>query len=67
MQRNSDLFYKKSPYCYFAPIVINDKTIEIVTTIKSLGLNIPNNLKWNGHIEEKLLRKLSLGCISRGN
>ncbi|CAB4032223.1 RNA-directed DNA polymerase from mobile element jockey, partial [Paramuricea clavata] len=36
----------------YAPIVINDKPIEIVTTIKLLGLNISNNLKWNHHIEE---------------
>ena len=42
----------------YAPIVINDKPIEIVTTIKLLGLNISNNLKWNHHIEE-IVKKAS--------
>ena len=42
----------------YAPIVINDKPIEIVTTIKLLGLNISNNLKWSHHIEE-IVKKAS--------
>ena len=42
----------------YAPIVINDKPIEIVTTIKLLGLNISNNLKWHHHIEE-IVKKAS--------
>ena len=36
----------------FAPIVINGKTIEAVSTVKLLGLNISSDLRWNGHVAE---------------
>jgi len=31
----------------FAPIVINEKAIEVVTSVNVLGLNISKDLKWN--------------------
>jgi hypothetical protein len=44
----------------YAPNVINDKPIEIVTTIKLLGLNISNNLKWNYNPRiEEIVKKAS--------
>ena len=36
----------------FAPIVINGKAIELVPTVKLLGLNISCDLRWNCHVEE---------------
>ena len=36
----------------FAPIVINGKAIEVVSTVKLLGLNILSNLQWNCHVAE---------------
>ena len=36
----------------FAPIVINGKAIEVVSTVKLLGLNIPSDLRWNSHVAE---------------
>ena len=42
----------------FAPIVVNDNSIEVVTSVKLLGLNISNNLKWNCHISE-IVKKAS--------
>ena len=33
----------------FAPIVINGKAIEVVHTVKLLGLNISSDLRWNCH------------------
>ena len=38
-------FAKCKPH--FEPIVINDKLIKVVTSVKLLGLNISNDLKWN--------------------
>ena len=35
------------PATDFAPIVINGKTIEVVSTVKLLGLNISSDLRWN--------------------
>ena len=34
----------------FAPIVINGKAIEVVSTVKLLGLNISSDLRWNCHV-----------------
>ena len=34
-----------------APITINDKNIEVVSSAKLLGLIVSNDLKWNAHIE----------------
>ena len=36
----------------FNPIIINEKAIEVVTSVKLLGLSISNDLKWNCHIIE---------------
>ena len=43
----------------FDPIIVNDKPIKVVTSAKLLGLNISNDLKWNGHISE-ILRKAAI-------
>ena len=36
----------------FNPVVINDKPIELVKSVKILGLNISNDFKWKTHICE---------------
>ena len=36
----------------FAPIVINGKAIEVVSTAKLLGLNISSDVRWNCHVAE---------------
>lgn len=36
----------------FAPIVVNGKAIEVVSTVKLLGLNISSDLRWNCHVAE---------------
>ena len=36
----------------FAPIVINGKAMEVVPTVKLLGLNISSHLRWNCHVSE---------------
>ena len=40
----------------FQAVTINNKSIEVVTSVKLLGLTISNNLKWNAHIEN-VIRK----------
>ena len=35
-----------------APIIINEKSLEEVSSVKLLGLNIANDLKWNCHMFE---------------
>ena len=35
----------------FEAVTINNKPIEVVTSVKLLGLTISNNLKWNAHID----------------
>ena len=42
----------------FEPIYINDNEIEVVKTVKLLGLNIPSGLKWNCHVS-KIVKKAS--------
>lgn len=42
----------------FDPIVINNKQIDTVSSVKLLGLNISNDLKWNTHISE-IVHKVS--------
>lgn len=49
-------FAKQEPD--FAPVIINEKAIETVPTIKLLGLNITNDLKWNYQVAE-IIRKVS--------
>ena len=36
----------------FAPIVINEKAVEVVSTVKLLGLNISPDLRWSCHVAE---------------
>ena len=36
----------------FAPIVINEKAIKVVSSVKLLGLNFSKDLKWNCHVSE---------------
>ena len=36
----------------FAPIVINGKAMEVVSTVKLLGLNTSSDLRWNCHVAE---------------
>ena len=36
------------------PISINDKTLDYVTEVKILGLDISNNLLWNDHISDRI-------------
>ena len=36
----------------FEAVSSNNKPIEVVTSVKLLGLTISNDLKWNTHIEE---------------
>ena len=43
-------FAKSAPD--FAPIVINGKAKEVVSTVKLLGLNISSDLRWNCHVAE---------------
>ena len=40
------------PAAVFAPIVINGEAIEVVSTVKLLGLNISSDLRWNCHVAE---------------
>ena len=42
----------------FDPIIITNKDIEVVHSVKLLGLTITDNLKWNNHIES-VCKKIS--------
>ena len=42
----------------FEPVYINDIDIEVVKTVKLLGLNISSDLKWNCHVCE-IVKKAS--------
>ena len=42
----------------FDPIIINNIDIEVVHSVKLLGLTITDNLKWNNHIES-VCKKIS--------
>ena len=41
--------FSKSPPD-FDPITINNKELEVVESVKLLGMHISNDLKWNSHI-----------------
>lgn len=43
----------------FEAVTINNKSIEVVTSVKRLALTIPNNLKWNAHIENVIKKGAS--------
>ena len=49
-------FVKNEPQ--FAPIVVDGKELERVTSAKLLGLTISSNLIWNEHISD-VIRKVS--------
>ena len=42
----------------FEPILINGDALEVVDSVKLLGLNISSDLTWNIHINE-ILKKAS--------
>jgi hypothetical protein len=44
------------------PVVINDISIELVTSAKILDANINNDLKWK-HIISEIVRKVSANYI----
>ena len=50
-QRPLQISFAK-PAADFAPIVINGKAIEVVSTVKLLGLNSSSDLRWNCHVAE---------------
>ena len=43
----------------FEAVTINNKPIEVVTSVKLFGLTISNNLKWNAHIENVIKKESS--------
>ena len=43
----------------FKAVTINNKPIEVVTSVKLLGLTISNNLSWNAHIENVIKKGAS--------
>ena len=43
----------------FEAVTINNKPIEVITSVKLLGLTISNNLKWNAHIENVIKKGAS--------
>ena len=43
----------------FEAVTINNKLIEVVTSVKLLGLTISNNLEWNAHIENVIKKRSS--------
>ena len=43
----------------FEAVTINNKPIEVVTSVKLLGLTISNNLEWNAHIENVIKKRSS--------
>lgn len=47
----------------FTRVLINGKAIDIVPTVKLLGLNISNGLRWNCHVAE-ISRKVSTRLYS---
>lgn len=42
----------------FSPIIVNSKCLDVVTSVKLLGLTISNDLTWNVHIND-LVKKAS--------
>ena len=42
----------------FTPIVVNGKSIDVVSSAKVFGVNILQDLKWNIHISE-IVKKVS--------
>ena len=43
----------------FEAVTINNKPIEVVTSVKLLGLTISNNLEWNAHVENVIKKGAS--------
>ena len=48
----------------FEPVYINDIEIEVLKTVKLLGLNISSDLKWNCHVSE-IVKKHFLKQLKR--
>ena len=42
----------------FAPVVVNEKPVEAVSSVKLLGVNIASDLKCNGRVSE-IIREVS--------
>ena len=57
--------YKELPVSFprsadsFEAVTINNKPIEVVTSVKLFGFTISNNLKWNAHIENVIKKESS--------
>jgi len=47
------------------PVTINSKPIEVVNSVKLLGLTISNNLIWNANIENVIKKGASRLCLLR--
>ena len=59
-------FFKEEPQ--FAPLIIDDQSLEVVTSHKFLGLFIQNDLKWNEHIASVVAeasKRLHILCVLR--
>ena len=54
------------PAAVFAPIFINGEAIEVVSTVKLLGLNISSDLRWNCHVA-KISKLYFLRQLKRAN
>ena len=47
--------FTKDP-CRDEPVKVNDKHFEVVTSAKILGMTITDDLKWNVHVANILLK-----------
>ena len=52
------LCFSRSPVPFEA-VTINNKPIEVLTSVNLLALTISNNLKWNTHIENAIKKAAS--------
>ena len=59
ISKTKALSYKNS----LQPFVLNNTTIDVVKSVKFLGLVVDNSLKWDIHIEA-LSKKLSSACFA---
>ena len=44
------------PSATFDPVIVNDTPLEVVPCAKILGLTVSNNLKWNDHIYQTIVK-----------
>jgi len=48
----------------FKPFIISGKAVEFVSTVKYLGINMSNNLKWKANLDEKIKKaKVALNTV----